>query len=645
MENDTALEEFLKALRISLNYISLYSKEHRAFGKSCEHLKATLDEILSAREYCEVGFSPDSLVIGEKVFAGRGLYKELAHTFHSRKIKSIRFSRGISQEELCSALAAISLPVKELIKNGGVNKTLDKGAMPHFSVEELDYSLFLKDGGEETEDVWSYLLKDAFEGGEEGEKYRKIDEFIETFETMLGKLRGSDLAGDEELCQNIFRLLGYVRSKDEGKYLRLLTLLTKRVIKDKIVFHDSRFDGFRKAISEMPTEELSSILWEEISSDEQFDSTSLELFSALVTEDKHEQIADTLVKNAGKDHSFLVDPRQRVRIKKLFSLPGGSSFVPEIYKKAIRVISQETYFDRGFVFDRHKLAENFDRILLNLLMQEQDPQGRESVIRAILRGWDAVIKRGDTGYVRAISELILRMPEENRAGYFGTLESQVFGYVEEGVFGQSFPPDLGDLVGKLQKSELGLTRYMHEFFVKSNPRPQALSLFFRLFPSSAEEFCAALAPRSGDLEFMSRLIDGLKTADSGYSLLALEKIYALTNELIQGEVLAAMAVMKQYDRQFLFTVLAGGDSFLKRGALLVMKRDANDLRRALDSLLRVANFWGQNNTILLENLAAVEELALVQAREPVSLLARRRSPFARAVTRRAKQIMEKPDVR
>ena len=655
---DKPLDDFLRALRISLNYISLYSREHRAFLKSCEQLKQKFDDFLSGREYCEIGFSPETLVVGDKTLSGQNLYKELARIFHSRKIKSVRIGRGASREELGALLEVISLPVRELLKKGGVNKILDAGAIPHCSVEELDYSLLLRDDGEETEtsDIWSYLFKDAFdesgppESGSadgttaQGAGYRKIDEFLETFETTVSKLRGKDLVADEKLCQNVFRLLEYVRSKDSEKYSRILGQIITKVLQDKIIPGDARFDSLKQAIAEMPTEEISSLLWEEFLSDEQFDATSLELFSTLVPPEKNEQIADSLVKKAGKEHSHLVDPHQRMRVKKLFSLPGGPSFFPEIYKKAIRAISEESFFDRGFVFDRHKLAANFDRILLNLFMQEQDPSRRDSVIKAILASWDEAVTRRDLEYFRMISEVVLRVPAERRMGSFGRLESRFFQYIEEGVFDEGFPPELADLVETIEKSSIGTKRYMQEFFANGNLRPQALTLFFRLFPSSSEEFCSALSSRAGDMEFMSRLIDGLKTMDSGYSLFALKKIYSLTNAVIRVEVVKAMVDMKQYDRQFLFTVLSEGGPFLKKEALLAVKRDAEDLRHALDMLLFAPNPWGRNNSMLVENLSIVDELELGQAREHIAFLAKKWSLFARPVARKARQVMESSHV-
>jgi hypothetical protein len=362
-----------------------------------------------------------------------------------------------------------------------------------------------------------------------------------------------------------------------------------------------------------------------------------------VTPEKNEQIADSLVKKAGKEHGHLVDPHQRLRIKKLFSFPGQSSFFPEIYKKAIRSLSEETFFDRGYAFDRHKLAANFDRILLNLFMQEPDPVGRDAVIKAVLGGWDEATKRKDLEYFRALSEVVLRVPAERRTGSFGRLEEYFFQYVEEGVFDENFPPELADLVETIEKSGIGPRRYMQEFFRQGNLRPQALKLFFRLFPSNAEEFCSALGSRSADMEFMSRLIDGLKITDSGISLFALKKIYSLTNQVIRVEVVKAMAAMKQYDRQFLFSLFAEGDSFLKREALLAVKRDPDDLRRALGILFPAPDFWGRNNELLIENLSIVEELGMGQARERVAFLAKKGFLFTRPVALKARQVMGRLD--
>ena len=57
-------------------------------------------------------------------------------------------------------ISKISTSPKDVIKNGGPNKLLDKEELPHISFEELDYSELLKGTGEEIKDICCQLISD-----------------------------------------------------------------------------------------------------------------------------------------------------------------------------------------------------------------------------------------------------------------------------------------------------------------------------------------------------------------------------------------------------------------------------------------------------------------------------------------------------
>jgi len=77
------------------------------------------------------------------------------------KIKSIEMLPGLTLDELIKFVSSVSLPIKEILRRGGIQNILKEGASHHIVIEELDYSEFLGNEGEESKDIWVYLFKES----------------------------------------------------------------------------------------------------------------------------------------------------------------------------------------------------------------------------------------------------------------------------------------------------------------------------------------------------------------------------------------------------------------------------------------------------------------------------------------------------
>src|SRR3989338_3987474 len=97
---ELGLKEFFNGLRIALGNGATYSIQHPVFIKSVEELKKKTDTVLVAFRSVEVIISPHYLLIDDRKFEKDNLYQELAHFFHIRSLKSIKFERGVELEEL-----------------------------------------------------------------------------------------------------------------------------------------------------------------------------------------------------------------------------------------------------------------------------------------------------------------------------------------------------------------------------------------------------------------------------------------------------------------------------------------------------------------------------------------------------------------
>jgi len=633
MEKEEAIDRFLKALRVALNYISLYSRDHRSFLTAVGQLRERLEELFACVNPVEIGFTPTALGIGGQNFEKLSLHKELARLFHARKIKSVRFSPGITTEELVLVLDTLAQPVKEIIKTHALSRLVADGRTPHFSAEELDYSHLLKDEGDEASDVWTYLLQNIAEEDDP----RKVDEFLETFGTTIGRIKAKDLIEDEELRYKLSRLLAYIKEKDPDKFAVCSAELLRSFINDRSLVADERVSRLKDLFVGLDSEALSSVLWESVSGDEGFDTRSLEIFSLLVEREKHEMVADSLVKHAGQEQGRHVDLRRMRKMREVFALPKAdpaASYIPEVYRKAIMAISENPRFGKGYLFGRGELAANYHGVLLCLLMLEQDDAQREEVFARLLAAWDEVAARRDPGYILALARAI----GSAASGQAGELSRKLRAFVEEGSWGADFPGELRDLALTFTESAVGREAYLKRIFADPQPDGFIIKLFFRLFPGQAGDFYACLEKRSSDFEFMSWAIGGVREVDGAVEIL--KTIFALSNDLVKTEAVRAMEGLPGVDKQFLFSLLTDGNYFLKKEVLPILMKDRDDAQKALSALLLLRNPWGKNNDLLLENLSIIEEINCRAASEHLRILARKFFLFYSAPARKAKEILE-----
>ena len=158
---ETALQDFFKAFRIALNYISLYSREHKSFLSSVSILKSDLDRLLAESSPLLILFSADALSADGIIFTNKQVYLDIARQFHYRKAKSLQISSGVTMQELISVLEAVCFPVKDIIRKGGIQHVLYKSRDFNVTVEELDYSSFLlEEGGVEDPQVIAAVLRE-----------------------------------------------------------------------------------------------------------------------------------------------------------------------------------------------------------------------------------------------------------------------------------------------------------------------------------------------------------------------------------------------------------------------------------------------------------------------------------------------------
>jgi hypothetical protein len=180
---------------------------------------------------------------------------------------------------------------------------------------------------------------------------------------------------------------------------------------------------------------------------------------------------------------------------------------------------------------------------------------------------------------------------------------------------------------------------MYKIFNDRRVSVRIMKAFLRFFAASLPLFYAQLDKAYDDIEFIERLLEGLRAVDGDLALDVLEHVYLFSGTYLKTEVIRAMRDMKAFHKDFLLTVLRDGDAFLKQEALLALVREEEARGEAFDELFHIKNPWGSKNKILLENIAVVEGVDLRSAREHLVVLTKKFSFWDWEVKKKAREVL------
>jgi hypothetical protein len=636
---EEVLDDFLKCLRISLNFILLYSKEHKSFLKSIAELKEKTSALFAYLNPIEIVFTPNELSIENVFYSKMNLYKELAVLFHQRKIQSLKLLPGITEEELVILLDKLALSPKEIIGAGGLAFILSNTpGVAHFSATDLDYSQLLRGEGEEVKDIWSFMLHSAVAGNDS----RKIDEFADNFEVMIRKFKADNLVENEELKEDLHKFMEYLKKTDQEKFLRCSREIPRLIIKDKSVFTDEqKIKKLKGFISELNTQDYAHILWNEMVNDENFDTASFQLFSKLLGDKDNEKIASNLAENLSGKNSPKIPANVASRIRGMFS---SNSAIPQIYRQAILSMGESQTFRGTFVFDRLHLSSNYHFILINLLLVENNGEHLELIAERLYKEWAKIAEENDPDFLKCLAEVIqAKAAGDLSLPAFIQLSRNFYGFIEASLWSPTQLPQIWEIFKQIKTSSLKAEDYLKKIFDDGLFNPRVLSAFFRFFPDSLPDFCGRIKARRADIDFVAKVLESLSKVDSPLVLSALEDIYSFSGDIIRIEIIQIMGQTGRYNREFIDAVLKNGSNFLKKEALLVASGQENN-QKALEILFMLPNPWARNNKILLENLGIVEELKYHPAKEYLERLDRRTPFWNIRLKKRIKQVRERFDV-
>jgi hypothetical protein len=634
MENKESIEQCMNIIKKYLHISSFYAKGHPLFLKATGDFKNELDPLLFSLERLRIGIASSFLLVGETKY-NKPQFQELAKRLHVRRIKAIELRHGITSMELGVLLNISSVPAPELRRQGGLTKFFRKEEMGHLMIEELDYSELLKANTGEYRDIWMYLLSDAVESKEE----TQVNDLSDSFGKMMGYFSLKEFIENNELKENIQRFFDHLRERDSRRFTSCLGEMTKHVSRGGAGISPPDLVKIKAFFDKFKPEDIAQVLVDEIANAKEFDPLSFELFSKVIDPDKHAQVASQVAQKIG---AVSMEDKQKIinRMQKLFSISDTSS-VSDIYRNTLAAYLKNISFEKIFTFDREHARINYRAVLLNLCAQEQNEDRLKEIIAVIQEEF----KPGGTGMDFSYLTMLVDGIQHKKAQFpqsavlFTRLEHDIAVFVENGIWDERFPAELGYLVDGLPSSALGLDAYMYKIFTDRRVNPVILKLFLRFFAGSLPIFYTQLDTAYADIEFIERVIEGLRAADGPLALEVLEHMYLFSSAYLKTEAIRAMRDMTAFDKPFLLSVLREGDAFLKQEALLSLAREESARREAFEELFLLKNPWGIKNKVIVENISVVEGLDLRSAREYLVSLTKKFSLWDWEVKGKAREVL------
>jgi len=642
MDREEALIEFLKGLRIVLNNASAYHKEHPYFKKSVEAFKLKLDAAFKFLSPIKINVASHALFIDDKYWEKQALYVELAAMFHLRKIKCVELSPGVSVSELIEFLSLVSLPIRELLKQGGIRSILGKLKCQHIYIEELDYSELLKDEGEEVKDVWIYLFKSALDQ-QDGQK---INEFADNFEKIIRRFKIKDLSEDEELRQNLRNFLEYLKVKEKERFYSCIKWLLRLALRDREVSSEERLDRIKVFFKDLSKEELAQTLWEEISREGDFSSLSFVVFSRLFKEEEHEGIASILEQKIKTAGSIEASPLMKKKIKELFS-SSDSSLISPVYHHVLQELFEDSSSENLFSFDRGLLQEDYRLVILNMLILEKDKGELGLIIESMSKECQNFSAEKDLDHLKILVGVInkKRMEDASLNDLLDKIDSCLSAFVEKAVFTQGGFSGLDFFINNLKKSSFGINLYLEKIFKEEKINTQVIKLWLNFFPENLPIFCEHLEQKKSNLDFMLSALRSLGGIDSPETLYILKRIYGFSNNIVKIETLKTMQGLATQDTDFLFSVLEKGDIFLRREAFQILLKEKEAKIIALQKMFSVSGLFGGRNNVILENIKIIEDANAREARDYLAALGKRPFFWNKNIRKRAGEVLKEWDAR
>lgn len=633
MDNNQLIEDFFRCLKISLNNAFSYSKEHPYFIKSVQNLKSKLEQVFDVLNPFKIGVTNSGIIIDGENLTKIGFYDELARLLHQRKVKSIEIRSGVNLQELIQFLSLISLPQKEIFKAGGINVILKNKQLPHFEIEELDYSMFLQGEGRECTDLWGYMLKEAAHSSDA----TKLEQLADDFGPFIKWAKEKDILEAQDVPANINEFLTCLKEKNKEKFDKCSKDVFMWLLHNKKSINEDKLAKLKPVFDSLDHEDFSSLLWEGFLQEEGFDTLSLQFFSKISEQKNSLKISESFFNKVNKSQHLVNNPNATKRIQNLLSTAQDDQ-LSVVYRNTLKLLVKDIASGGQLFFDQKKLKKNYRYIVLGMLSAEKDKASLKLEAEILEKELPTVFDDNDFDFLKDMYSMLIKRKSDD-GSIFVDLEKKFATFIEN-ILLNSFMPKHEFLLEMISHPSQSREYYLDRIFNSENTNQQVLSLFFKLFPQSLDAFYQRLAKKVQDIEFLFNLINCLCLIQTPQAKDILEYIYTNGNNLIKSETIEVMRKLKRADPVFLTQALSSDSVLIRKNLLSLLALEEKAKKDALDFLFKIPSPWGKKNIFLMENMQIAFDLRINEAVGYIEDLSKRRFFWNSRLRNKARQILK-----
>jgi hypothetical protein len=640
MSKEEILKNFLNTLRISFKNSSMYGIEHPAFSESVSKLNEKINGLFGFLIPLSIGFTSRSLFIDGRYWEKLQLYQEIASTFHFRKLKSIEIIEGVTINELVYFISNLSISSRDVIKRGGPSKILDIEELPHITFEELDYYELLKGTGEEIKDIWVVLLQEALESQDD----QKIRELADSFEKVIKAFETDDIVESGELVETLSEFFAHLETIDEKKYRECAKEFVQTMMRSKKSLSETESQNLQKISSKFRGKDMAGTFWEEILTDDSFDSLNLNIFTKLIEKEKHEAVAYSIANIFRKNESLQSNPKVIEKMEELLS-DSSSPMISEIYRNTLATLLSEITFTEELSFHNDILFMNYRFMLINFVEREENKSEIVAVLQKLLEEWKKITEKKDYECLKAIYDTLEKKKEElSSESVYEEISNNIIGFIEKEILQGEISFYFDYFINAFERSTLDVNKYLGKIFTDGNVTPYSLGAFFKFFKEYLFYFNINLEQYSSDSQLIKKMIDSLRMIDSIISLITLKDIYLYGERRVKIDVLQAMQNLTKYDTKFLLPILKEKDLRLKAEAFVILIKDKDNRDSILKTLFSIPSLFGLKNNRLIKNIKIVEQKEVKEAKPYIISLSKKKNFWNKKLRKNAKRVLEKWDV-
>jgi hypothetical protein len=638
VNKEIIINEFFRAFRVTLTNAFSYPKTHPYFVKSAESFKLKLQAAQSVLDPFIIVVTDSELLLGQDRFNLAGVGSELARLLHQRKIKSITIKSGLTLPEIIGFFSIVSMSPKDILKAGGINLLLEKQLLSGFLVEELDYSAFLQEQGQENTEIWGCLLKDMLES----DNPDKINTLVDDFSGLIKRVNQNDIFQNEEIPEQIAKFLFSLREKNKDLFAKCSQELFLWLLRNKKSLDEDKLGRLKLIFDRLNQEELGALFLEGVAKEDNFDVLSLEIFSKIAEQKNSDQITDGFLAKLQEAGKTNLSPKVAKRVRNLLIGMQGER-LSAVYRNTLEALVKSISSFGALTFDQKELKENYRYIVLNILAIEDNQENLRLAAQILEKEFANILGDNNLELLKDISSLLLKKKKEGNV-ICADLEKKFSVLIENFILSQPLNSDQEPLVGLISSAGQDMNFYLNKIFDSERADKYILSLFLKFFPGNLDIFYLRVEEKVQDIEFICSLIEALSQLSSPVTIGILDNIYSSVNELIKIEILNNLRKLKKVDVQFLLRQLDTPSPSLRKNLLSVLILDGQMVQGALELLLKNPNFAGSNNERLIENMQIVSDLGLIEAAGLIRDLSRRRFFWNRKLRSRARQILKEWNV-